>query len=213
MRQSARIIFGFLLIFGGIFFFLNNLGLVTFGNLIWAAVLGAAGIGFLAAFVLDRTIWWTIIPGLTLLGTGLTIGVSELFPEVGDWLGEVFILGGIGASFLIIYLIRRSNWWAIIPSGTLLTLAVVSVVEGIFTGLETGGLFFIGLGLTFTVLYFVPTPDGRMNWAIFPAGGLILFGLVVSAAAFNIFNFIWPAAIIIAGLYLIYRNMNESRSS
>jgi hypothetical protein len=41
---GSRIFWGGLLILAGVIFLLDNLGIITFGDLIWAILLGAGGI-------------------------------------------------------------------------------------------------------------------------------------------------------------------------
>ena len=71
-------------------------------------------------------------------------------------------------------------------------------------GFESGGIFLIGLGLTFGVLGFVPTEHGRMRWAFIPAVVLILVGIFVTLAVYDLFALLWPLALIAAGLVIIY---------
>ena len=79
-------------------------------------------------------------------------------------------------------------------------------------GFETGGLFFIGMGLTFGLVGIVPTPDGRMSWAFIPAVILLVMGLLVAAAATSLINYAWPLVIIVIGLFLLLRTFVYKRS-
>jgi hypothetical protein len=97
------------------------------------------------------------------------------------------------------------NWWAVIPGGVLLTLAIVAGLSENLEGIETGGVFFLGLGLTFALLALLPTGDGKLTWALIPAVVLFLMGLLITAAAAEFINYVWPAALILGGLYLLYR--------
>jgi hypothetical protein len=67
-----------------------------------------------------------LIPSVTFLGIALSIALEWLLPEYGEtWSGSV-ILAGIGLSFLVIYLINRQNWWAMIPNWWLYHLASIA---------------------------------------------------------------------------------------
>jgi len=46
-----------------------------------------------------------------------------------------------------------------------------------------------------------------MRWAWIPAGVLFLMGLVFSIGAGPLFGYAWPIALILGGLYLIYRTL------
>jgi hypothetical protein len=201
----SRVAWGILLITGGVLFLLQNLGLIDVGNLFWGIVLGFAGIAFLSSFFFDRRHWWPLIPGFTLLALALML-IPEIFAEgQAARLGGSVFLGGIGLGFFAVYLAERSNWWAIIPGGVLLTLATVAGLEGRLA--DTGAVFFLGLGLTFILVAIFPTPDGPMRWAFIPAGILLFIGLLIMVAAGHLVNLILPIALIVAGLYLLIRTL------
>jgi hypothetical protein len=100
----------------------------------------------------------------------------------------------------------------VIPGGTLLTLAIVAGTENLFGDFETGGMFFLGLALTFAVLALVPTPQGRMRWALIPAGVLLVMGVLLFATLTRAVEFVWPAALIAVGLFLIVRTFWPRRA-
>ena len=209
---ESRILWGTLLILAGVVFFLQNLFNFELGGLFWGALLGLGGLFFIGIFINNRMTWWSLIPGFTLLGVSATILVSSYLPRVGDLLGGVFVLGGIGVAFVAVYLADRRNWWAMIPAGVMLTLSTIVILDQVLGGFGSGGVFFLGLGLTFAVVGLLPTPSGRMTWAWYPAGILFVMGLLISAAAENLFGYIWPIALILGGLILIYRaTLSRSR--
>jgi len=211
-RPGVRIILSLLLIAAGVLFLLDNQEIVEIGALLWAVLSAVAGIMFLVVFVLDREQWWALIPGFVLLTLALVIFAAELLPGlVGEWLGAVF-LGGLGVAFLAVFLVRRDFWWAIIPAGVLLTLALVAGLSSTLPGEAVGGILFLGMGLTFALLSLVQTPQGRMRWALIPAGVLLLLGLAAFAVAGGaLLNYLWPAALILAGIYLLARFFFASR--
>jgi hypothetical protein len=203
---ESRALWGFLLILAGIVFLLQNLFDFELGGLFWTALVGFAGLFFLTIYLNNRANWWSLIPGFTLLGVAATILSSTYFPSVGDFLGGVFVLGGIGLAFLVIYLTERKYWWALIPAGVMFTLCLVVLGDNIIGGLG-GGFLFFGLGLTFLVLALLPTANGRMTWAWYPAIALLVIGVIISAAAEDLFGYIWPAALIVGGIALIARTI------
>ncbi len=202
---ESRALWGVVLILGGVIFLLQSLGLFELGDLFWALVFAVAGIFFLAVFIPNRLNWWAIIPGLTLLSISALILLGRFAPHFAETWGGSIVLGGIALSFLIIYFVERAYWWAIIPAGVLLTLAFIAGLEGVLGGFGTGGLFFLGLGLTFATVAVVPTQEGQMRWAWIPAGIMLVMGLLLTAAAQAYFNLIWPIALILLGLVMIYR--------
>ncbi|MGA9349039.1 MAG: hypothetical protein WBW48_09575 [Anaerolineae bacterium] len=205
-RFDVRAVGGILLIVVGILLLLQGfeiLGVVV--ALIWALVFGAAGLVFLYVFLTDRANWWAAIPGFGLLGIAALIALDEFWPQVGDAVGGALFLGGIGLAFWVIYFINRKHWWAVIPGGVMFTLALVAGLESVFEGAEMGGVFFLGLGLTFGLLSFAPTPHGRMKWALIPAAVLLVMGLLITAITTGFLDVLFAAALILVGLYFLFR--------
>lgn len=197
-RSSAAVFWGVILVAGGLFFFLENQGLIpspdgrTVG---WAfAVVGAA---ILATFLFLRAHWWTLIAGSTLLMVGAVI----LLP--GTWSGGVF-LGGLGVGFALVALTNLERWWAIIPAGTLLTLGLVAILSEAIGGVYAGVLLFLGLSATFGVLMLIPVHGGRLTWPVYPALGLLAFAIFIGMVgqASSVF---FPLLLIVAGLALLVR--------
>ena len=200
-NTKGYIALGVLLVAVGILFLLQNFGVFgLFAHLVWVVLFGAGGLAFLWVFLNNREQWWAIIPGFTLLGIAGLIGLGEY---LGAWGGALCLLA-IGLSFWVIYAVKRDFWWAVIPAGTLTTLAVVVAVAD-SAGELAGGLFFLGLAATFGLVYLLPTPQGRMKWAWIPALVLAALGVVVLAATSRAFNYIWPAALVLVGGYLVLR--------
>jgi hypothetical protein len=208
---NSRALWGGLLVAAGILFLLQNLGVIQFADIIWAILLALGGIFFLTFFITDRNNWWALIPGILLLDLALMVALDTFFPTFAGTTGGALFLGGIGLSFLLIYLIRREFWWALIPAGALFTLAAVVVVSSLGYEVESGGVLFLGLGLTFGLLAVLPTPEGRLTWAWIPGLVLLVMGLLVISAAANLINYLWPAALILGGLILVYRTLLTKR--
>ncbi len=198
---------GALLIVLGLLFLLQNFGL--FGgleNIIWLVLFGAGGLAFLWVFFSNREQWWAIIPGFTLLGLAFLIGFGEY---MGAWGGALF-LGAIGLSFWVIYLLRRDFWWAIIPGGALVTLALVAGLSDIVQdddGMAIGGILFLGFALTFLLVYLAPTSQGRMKWALIPAGILGVMGVLFLLSLGGFINYALAIGLILVGGFLVARTL------
>ncbi|MHB1135036.1 MAG: hypothetical protein ACYC4L_21915 [Chloroflexota bacterium] len=216
-RYEARTAWGLLLIAVGLLFLLQSVGIIPTGiGLVWAALFAMGGVTFLYFFLNDQERnWWAVIPAFTLLGLAAVTTVGELSPRNAD-LGGMLFLGAIGLSFVVVYANNRRFWWAIIPAGTLLTLALVAGVEvSTFGGEEEGGgIFFIGLGLTFLALYFAPVPNRRQTrWAIIPAVALLVMGVLITAALTNLIAYVGPLVLIGLGLWLFLRGTRSRAQS
>jgi len=168
-------------------------------------ILGGMGLSFLLIYLTRRDYWWALIPGCTLAGIGLGELASGLVPGLGD-LVAFFVLGGIGLSFLLIYLSRRDYWWAIIPSGSLFSVALMIVAERIFPD-DVGmvGILFLGLAITFGALGFVSTAAGRMKWPWIPAAVLAILGVVFVGAGFENAGIAFGLIMVAVGVYFILR--------
>ena len=44
-----------------------------------------------------------------------------------------------------------------------------------------------------------------MKWPLIPAGVLLVMGLLMAVAVTELLNYLWPAALILAGGYLLFR--------
>lgn len=199
-RFNANLLWGVLLIAAGVLFLLQNMGyLKNFSAAIWFVVFLAAGIGFLLVFTTNRAHWWALIPAFVFIGLSGTIGLDTFAPRLeGQWSGAVF-LGSMGIGFIAVYFARRENWWAIIPGGVMITLAVVTIADA--RAIESGGIFFVGLAVTFALIFLAT----RMRWPLLPAAVLFAIGLFIGTGLEKAINYVWPVALIVAGLYMIYR--------
>lgn len=202
---GSRYLWGSLLILLGLVFLVQNVFGYQVGSVIWASLLGVAGGVFLYLYWGDRTHWWALIPGFTLLAIAVAILLDSFMPSLGGQISGVIALGGIGIGFLAVFLINRQQWWAMIPAGVMLTLMVISGLESFLDGVAIGGVFMIGLGLTFALVAFLPVSEGNLRWALIPGGILIIIGLVIIAAAEALFGVIIPLLLILIGLIVIIR--------
>jgi hypothetical protein len=93
------------------------------------------------------------------------------------------VCAGLALAFGHIYLTARAErWWAILPGGFMLVLAVVVGASSYVAATETlAALLFIGLGLVFFLLYLL---DGKRRqwWALIPGIVLVLFGVLALSA-------------------------------
>ena len=202
---QSRVFWGAMLILAGLMLLLQNFLGIRLGSIFWSLIFGIGSLVFLSVFFGNRDHWWALIPGFTLLSLALVILVDFLAPGLNNFISGSIVLGGIGVGFLGVYLADRNNWWAIIPAGVMFTLMIVTVLDEVLSGFGIGGIFFLGLGLTFGVIALIPSPEGRMKWAWIPAAVLVAMGVIITATAENLLIIIGPAALIIFGFYLIYR--------
>lgn len=208
---TSKMFWGLMLVVGGLILLLEQLDIIEGSEIFWMVVSAIAALLFLLALVTNRDAWWAAIPGIGLLAVALSLGLDAFTSVSGEIIGAI-IMGGIGLSFLIVYLIQRVHWWAIIPGGVLITLAIVAGMEGGDPGPVSGAIFFAGLGLTFALVAVLPNKFGRMTWAWIPGGILLLLAVLIFAGIESIFNYIWPVVLIIVGLFFLWRALLSRKS-
>lgn len=181
-RFDLRIVFGFLLIVGGVLALAQTMGLLTnVSDIFWGGLFLAAGLIFLS--LLFGGHWWAAFPGFTLAALGVLILFSDSLGNLG---GAIF-LGGIGLSFWYVYFTSRiERWWALIPAGVLTALAVMIVVTQQYE--DFGAAIFLGgIGLSFFAVYL--TDRIERWWALIPGGVLVtLAGVTIAAQQFGEFQ-------------------------
>ena len=207
-KDQSKFIFGGLLILAGILFLLQEFRILGSAfELLWV-ILMAAGAGvFLWVYFTKKDQWWAIIPGLALFGLAL-VGLQEsldLLPG-WNWTGAVF-LACLGLAFWLVYLRKREQWWAIIPGGVLLTLALVSGLDDLIA--ETDVVFFLGLGATFFLVALLPNDTHNTRWALIPGGILSVLGLVLFSEINNIINIVFPVVLVAFGVFILIKTVRR----
>lgn len=194
-RFDYRILIGAALILGGILMLLDKTGMLKGAtDFFWAGLLALCAGIFLFWFFRDPSKWWAAIPGFTLAG----MAASTLLLDRIGWGGLAF-LGGIGVGFWAVYLRQPAQWWAIIPGGVLLTLGFTSALTEAFNFVDTGGVFFVGLGLTFLLVALL----AKMKWAFIPAAVLLLLGFFLGTPFVGVLEYAWIGILLIAGIALV----------
>ena len=208
---------GALLILGGFVMLLGNLNVLSLGPVFWVGAFIVAGGVFLAVFVRDQAQWWALIPGMALLGVALTIAATEFTPA-GSLLHEsagAMLLYFIGLSFGLIYLRDTKQWWPMIPMGALFSVATTALLASmsLLSGEALGGVLFLGMALTFALIAVLPSPKGRMVWALIPAAVLGVMGVLITGQFTTLLVFLWPIVLIVGGFILLLVNFWRERGS
>jgi len=136
---------------------------------------------FVVAYFIDRARnWWALIPaGVMLFLTFVMLMVDNVS---GEWIGSLFLFM-IGLSFLIIYLNDRTrHWWALIPAGVMLFLALIVLLSSTVQGEWIGSLFLFAIALSFFVVYL---NNRARNWALLVAYIMFVLSLAPAMASFS----------------------------
>ena len=199
---------GILLLVIGVLLLLSNLDIVTLDleSLIGPLLVGG-GLIFILVFITNTDAWWALIPGFTLIGVGINIFMSPWLGENEGRVTAAIFFGSIGLPFLLIYISNHRLWWALLPGGVLLTISVTQLVPD--SPALMGGIFFLGLAITFGLLYLLPKPSGKLKWALYPAGILLLVGIFITLEATNLLAYIGPLVLLAFGVYVIVRALRK----
>ncbi len=241
LPNLTALLWGLLLLAGGMVFLVAFLaGRAHWWTLLAAAGMGGSGLVILlddvlhlrgdlpaavlfacltAAFaaiyrVRPRENWWAIIPGAVMAILAVALLISSA--AGGELVGVILFLG-LGLAFVALYFAEingtRQNWWALIPAGALLSLAVVVLLSTYFprAGSLAGSALFLGLGVTFGVLYLLRGPGRPLEWAWIPSVALLGFGVFILAVAgeYPYARLFWPLALVIGGVVLLFRSRRK----
>jgi len=198
---------GIALIGSGIFFLLVNFRLIQIQGDPVTVILGilffVAGIIFAFFQGGGRGLFWLILPAGVSFTVGaifLLLGMNELFTLTGACVASA----GLGATFVLIFLLQKSQWWALLPCGALVGFPLWVLVAFVQPriGFHPVILLFF-LGLAFLGIFFFSVQRQKMRFAL-------VTGSVVVAAdvlyylfiAFYEFNLFWAILLVALGILL-----------
>lgn len=148
-----------------------------------------------------------IVIGIFILLNTLNLVSDDIFLYLlsGGFIFTYFVLGARK---------HYRNIGFLIPGSILLVIALFSDLQRInFIDNLGGGVYFIMLGLAFLIVLIHTSAFEKWDWPIYPAGALIIFGLVVIFIDNNDFiqnlkylNFIIPIFLIALGGFFLYQN-------
>lgn len=205
-RQVSLLVWAVALVVVGVVLLLFNLGVLAryepTAQYIVAGLLGVAGFSTLVSYFWRRDQWWRLMPGWTLLALAgmVMVSLDETMPR--PYIAATLFVG-LALAFTNLYFVNRAeHWWAIIPGGFMLVLAVVIGLTVSITRLETlGAILFAGMGLVFALVYLLAGAR-RHWWALIPAGVLLFFATVTYSVDNGVQNALlrwWPAAFVVIG--------------
>jgi hypothetical protein len=192
-------ILGLVLILLGGLFLVNQL-FIPMDEMIWAVAMAGIGATFLAVFATSKERWWALIPAYV-FGAVAALIVLTTVPFLDNWIA-IYVMAAIALPFYYVYVRNRENWWALIPAYVMTAVGGLIFLEDVlsFGRIDLAGPYVMfAIALPFFVV-FVRNPKNW--WALIPAGimAVIGTGLLVSE-----FTYLVPAALIVAGIYLLVR--------
>jgi hypothetical protein len=175
------------------------------GELIGAIIMFAIALPFVVVYVRNREHWWALIPAGVMGMVGLIVLLSGS-QGADELIGGVFMIG-LGLVFFFVSRSRRDNWWALIPAGVLATVGLTTLAAAFSlpAGLEDRifpAIFFGGVAVTFGVLWLLRAQYDTA-WAKYPTA---IAGLAAVVSVALGYEQAWPAALILAGLWILWRS-------
>jgi hypothetical protein len=205
------------LVVTGILLLLLNFGLLQrfepVAQYVVAGCFAAGGIGFFGGYLSNRSMWWRLIPGWTLLSVAVMVLLTTV-SDVSPLFIPAVLFVGLALAFANIFLIsRQTNWWAVIPGGFLF---VLGVVIGLYTVTDNLELLFaillVGIGLVFLLLIILGPKEVRW-WPVIPGLVLVLFGLFMvsggSTAESTLLRW-WPVLLVVIGLAMGWQSFGHT---
>jgi hypothetical protein len=160
----------------------------------------------------------TLAAGIGLIALGALFLLVQVFENLDFGL---LILPAMGVIFLAWGLIARQVG-LLIPGGILSGLGIAIVLtENVLTNLDgdaEGGIFVLAIAAGFVLVWLLGTLVLKQSswWALIPGGimGLIGVALMIGGKALEaleLINYVWPVALIVGGLVILFRMRNSEQ--
>lgn len=170
--------------------------------LIAPVILAIIATPFLVVYFRDRSQWWPLIPSYVLLLVAAMVLLIDSGVLEDTWTAT-FVLAGIGFPFLIVYFRDRSNWWALIPAYVMFDVGfMVGLIDaGVLRDTIIPAYVLLSIALPFFVVY---ASNPSQWWALIP-GGIMGFMGVIFLMTGELFGYVLPVLIILAGALILGR--------
>ena len=126
-------------------------------------------------------------------------------------LGAAIFLAFIGLSFALIYALNPEFWWAIIPAGSLFSVAALVGLSDRIRGEVAVGIMFLGMALTFALVYVLPGRTEERRPALIPAGIMAVIGVFMMLSWSGLINTFLATALIVVGMWILFRSLRTQR--
>jgi hypothetical protein len=165
--NKSGLFWGLLLIGGGLFALADQMGYIdTFSPQMWMTVFAAISLLGLVSYALSGWKQWALLfPAGVFGGLALIIALAEANVDSAAVASPLFF--GLLIPFVAAYLTDRvRNWWALIPGGVMLFLALTTLFVDSSGGEWVGALFLFMIALSFFVVYL---NNRTRTWALLVA--------------------------------------------
>jgi hypothetical protein len=165
--NKSSLFWGILLLVGGALALLDQLGyLENLDPMLWTgifALISLLGFGFFAWS--GWKAWGWLFPAGVFGGLAVTTWFAESGVDNAAVASPLFF--GLIIPFAAAYLLdRQRNWWALIPGGVMLFLALTTILADSTRGEWIGSLFLFMVAFSFLIVYLT---NARRIWALIVA--------------------------------------------
>jgi hypothetical protein len=198
------------LVISGLLLLIWNFELLTpyepWTQVLLAIMLLAVSVGFFSGYLGGQQ-WWRYIPAW-IMAALTAMALLDIWPAAAAEAIAALLFVGMAAAFIHIYLLQRQeHWWALLPAGFTLVIALLVAVSALTQRITIlGALLFGGMGAVFFVLYALSHSTQRW-WALIPGGVLTLFSLVIlTTQPEDERSYLrwWPVLLVAAGLVVLW---------
>lgn len=165
--NKSSLFWGILLIAGGGLALAQQMGYIDqFSETIWMWVFAAVSLlAFLSYALSGWKEWGWLFPAGVFGGLAVTVALATSSVDTAAVGSPLFF--GLLVPFAAAYLTDRSkNWWALIPGGVMLFLAMTTLLVDSVGGEWVGSMFLFLIGLSFLVVYL---NNRTRTWALLVA--------------------------------------------
>jgi hypothetical protein len=173
--NKSGLFWGVLLIGGGLLALADQMGYInTFSPQVWIIVFAAISVLALVSYALSGWKQWGLLfPAGGFGGLAAIIALAEANVDSAAVASPLFF--GLLIPFVVAYLSDRvHNWWALIPGGVMLFLALTTLLVDSTGGEWIGALFLFMIALSFFVVYL---NNRTRTWALIVAYILAVLGI------------------------------------
>ena len=181
--NRSSLFWGILLIGGGALALTQQMGyLDQMPDSVWVWIFGLVSfVGLVAYLVSGFKEWGWLFPFGIFGGLAITIGFAVSGYDNPAMASPLFF--GLLIPFGAAYLLDRSkNWWALIPGGVMLFLALVTLLVDNVGGEWVGSLFLFMIALSFLIVYL---SNRTRQWALLVAYILFVLSIAPAMASFG----------------------------
>jgi hypothetical protein len=173
--NRSSLFWGILLICAGLLALADQMGYTDRSSpLIWTAVFAAVSLlGFVSYALSGWKQWAWLFPAGVFGGLAVTVGLATSNVDSAAVGSPLFF--GLLIPFVAAYLTDRAhNWWALIPGGVMLFLALTTLLVDSTGGEWIGALFLFMVAISFLVVYM---NDQTRIWALIVAYATAVLGI------------------------------------